>query len=410
MSYKYKLNKFSTLCQEDDVVDIDINLEPTEGEEAEAVEAEIEANEDVAEIADAEDQLENAEIAADEVEEKIEEGEAVVAVSEPAVDNGGDVPADVVVTTDSGKELTPEEVAEAVEKLNEAGEVASDVVMEQEHFIQKIELITGLSRKGDKITREAARRESTVSYKMNIEGLKEMGASIANFIKSIIKWIKDKIMLVIEKIAKYLPTKMGKLKRFADKVNASEKATFELDPKTAELIAAFNLFKLDGKMGYFNVTIDLPADKAFVPTGIKVENGEFIGSGYVISKDDKAKLDANAKDLKILDVETKEVTHKLTVDKAISKSTLIKLVGDVIETANKLNSYNGPFIKVKTAIIDGLLKRKEENEKEFVGVRNVAKVARGQISYAAKVSLFITSTLVNAVATIKLDDAAKTAE
>ena len=83
--------------------------------------------------------------------------------------------------------------------------------------------------------------------------------------------------------------------------------------------------------------------------------------------------DANEK-IQILDVENKEVTYKLTVDKAISKSALVKLVGDVIETANKLNSYNGPFIKVKTAIIDGLLKRKEENEKEMKGNQKEPKL------------------------------------
>ena len=422
----YKLNKFATLCQEDDVVDIDINLEPTEGEEAEAVEAEIEANEDVAEIADAEDQLENAEIAADEVEEKIEEGEAVVAVSEPAVDNGGDVPADVVVTTDSGKELTAEEVAEAAEKLNEAGEVAPEVVMEQEHFIQKIELITGLSRKGERITREAAKRESTVSYKMNVEGLKEMGAKIVEFIKNIINWIKTKVKALIDAISKYMPTKMGALKRKLDKVAKVEgNPTFAVSEDAGVKIAAFNVIK-DGIKDLIVDRNDMKVGAELVITGeeklpvfgklkgdLKLEQGEIatIKSVAFDVENKQIKTEFNVfKSLDTSNIDVREGKVSLTPVKEISAGDLKALVETVIKIAGETNKYVGPFVNAKNAILNkiadmaikkiGDAQSDANMQKSFKGG---AKVARDAITRATKIAIFTTSTIVNAVNSIKLD-------
>lgn len=410
----YKLNKFATLCQEDDVVDIDINMEPTEGEEAEAIAAEIEANEDVAEIEDAMDQADNAEIAADEVEERIEEGEAVIAVSEPAVDNGGDVPTDIVVTTDSGKELTEEEVAEAAEKLNEAGEVAPEVVVEQEAFIQRIELITGLKRKNPGIDLESTRRNSTDSYKLCQEGLKEMGARIAEFIKSIINWIKTKVKNIINTISKYLPTKVGKLKRFLDKVTASEIPSFELPAEAGKNIAIYNLFKVNSD-GSRELSFPLPTEyvqqfgteySAVVKSFTADENNEVTFEIYVVTKTiaSKAlKTVFGGSDIDNLELVT--FKKKLDIDKAISKSSLIKLIKDLIPVMGAATSFTEKMSKLTAPVLDKIMSKIEANadKKDIKAQKHQATLLRGELAAAVKWSTFVTSKLLNSITAIPLN-------
>ena len=415
----YKLNKFATLCQEDDVVDIDINMEPTEGEEAEAVEAEIEANEDAAEIEDAMDQADNAETAADEVEEKIEEGEAVIAVSEPAVDNGGEVPTGIVVTTDSGKELTDEEVAEAAEKLNEAGEVAPEVVVEQEMFIQRIELITGLKRRNPGISLESARRNSTDNYKLCQEGLKEMGARIAEFIKSVINWIKTKVKKIIETISKYLPTKVGKLKRFLDKVEASTMSTFDLPENAARNIAYFKLFNImpDGT-AYLDSgsSILAAADKQIKNRGFGNEytlelksfsideNNEVTIEGYIVAKTIVSRTLSDLANSDIDSLESVTVKEKLTIDKAITKSSLIKFIKDIIPVVSATTKMTEKVAKIIAPLLDKILGKIEARQetKAMKATKLKTTLLRTKLAYSVKWSSFISSALLNSIMTIPL--------
>lgn len=167
------------------VEDVVEQLETTEAEESNAVE--------VAALDTAIAEGENADVVAEDIEETIADGEAVVEAADEEAAASGDEPA-----------IAPEDVAVMQEKVRT--------------FLKFVP--------GDGITfalsRESVRDDGYNSFKMNLEGLKEMGEKVKKFLKDIWKKICDGFDKVVNFIKKFLPTKLNRLRWLLNELNKTD--------------------------------------------------------------------------------------------------------------------------------------------------------------------------------------------
>lgn len=167
------------------VEDVVEQLETTEAEESNAVE--------VAALDTAIVEGENADVVADDIEETIADGEAVVEAADEEAAASGDEPA-----------IAPEDVAVMQEKVRT--------------FLKFVP--------GDGITfalsRESVRDDGYNAFKMNLEGLKEMGEKVKKFLKDIWKKICDGFDKVVNFIKKFLPTKLNRLRWLLNELNKTD--------------------------------------------------------------------------------------------------------------------------------------------------------------------------------------------
>ena len=167
------------------VEDVVEQLETTEAEESNAVE--------VAALDTAIAEGENADVVAEDIEETIEDGEAVVEAADEEAAASGDEPA-----------IAPEDVAVMQEKVRT--------------FLKFVP--------GDGITfalsRESVRDDGYNSFKMNLEGLKEMGEKVKKFLKDIWRKIVDGFDKVVNFIKKFLPTKLNRLRWLLNELNKTD--------------------------------------------------------------------------------------------------------------------------------------------------------------------------------------------
>nr|DAQ33426.1 MAG TPA: hypothetical protein [Caudoviricetes sp.] len=167
------------------VEDVVEQLETTEAEESNAVE--------VAALDTAITEGENADVVADDIEETIADGEAVIEAADEEAATSGDEPA-----------IAPEDVAVMQEKVRT--------------FLKFVP--------GDGITfalsRESVRDDGYNAFKMNLEGLKEMGEKVKQFLKDVWKKIVDGFDKVVNFIKKFLPTKLNRLRWLLNELNKTD--------------------------------------------------------------------------------------------------------------------------------------------------------------------------------------------
>ena len=167
------------------VEDVVEQLETAEAEESNAVE--------VAALDTAITEGENADVVADDIDETIADGEAVVEAADEEAATSGDEPA-----------IAPEDVAVMQEKVRT--------------FLKFVP--------GDGITfalsRESVRDDGYNAFKMNLEGLREMGEKVKKFLKDVWKKICDGFDKVINFIKQFLPTKLNRLRWLLKEFNKTD--------------------------------------------------------------------------------------------------------------------------------------------------------------------------------------------